>query len=286
MRLQRCVIKVLITGGSGYIGRATANYLQTEVALVDLHNDFNDPRMHIADLTCHKDLKKVFDTESPDVVLHLAGYKSVSESKTDPVKYYHNNLVSSLNLINICEDLGVPMVFASTAAIYYGDNPYSKSKLIVEEVLADSKVNHIILRYFNVGGLLEEATPRQSGNVFDVIRSTVSSGAIFIAHKNSLKRDYTHIFDLAVVNAKALEMACAGVTAKTYDVLSGASYSLDDLLRAYAQEGCQIPFKYIDSQQEAEVSLKVTPFPYLHSLGIEDIIKSEIKHGLTRPYFS
>lgn len=282
---QRCAIKVLITGGSGYIGRATANYLNCEVTLVDLHNDFNDPCLHITDLTNYRELERVFEIERPNVVLHLAGYKSVPESKTHPTKYYYNNLVSSLNLINICEKLNIPMVFASTAAIYYEETPYSKSKLIIEEALANSKVNHIILRYFNVGGLLEPATPRQSGNVFDVIRLTASVGKLFMVHKGSATRDYTHIYDLACVNAQALKMVCEGITLKTYDVLSGNSYSLDNLLRLYEQEGNPINFQYVDSTQELQVSLELKPFPYTHSLGIEDIVKSEIKHGLTSPTF-
>lgn len=282
---QRCAIKVLITGGSGYIGRATANYLDSEVTLVDLHNDFNDPRLHITDLTNYRKLEKVFEIEKPNVVLHLAGYKSVSESKVYPTKYYYNNLVSSLNLINICEKLNTPMVFASTAAIYYGETPYSKSKLIIEEALANSKINHIILRYFNVGGLLEPATSRQLGNVFDVIRLNASVGKLFMAHKGSASRDYTHIYDLACINAQALKMVCKGITLKTYDVLSGNAYTLDDLLRLYEQEGNPINFKYVGSTQEPQINLKLKPFPYKHSLGIEDIVKSEIKYGMTSPTF-
>jgi UDP-glucose 4-epimerase len=266
--------RVLITGGDGYIGRATLSLLSNSLP-IDIHS--NNP----TDLIDYKDLYNLIVTNNIKAVLHLAALKSIPDSKNNPTEYYFNNLVSSLNLLRVCEQLNIPMVFASSAAVYYGENPYSRSKSIFEQLLKESKVNHIILRYFNVGGLIEPPSQYQVGNVFDVIRSCVRDSKPFIVNRKTFPRDYSHVMDVANINVLALSIVLDGLANLTYDVCSGIDTDLDTILTLYKEYGVEVLAEYSDALIETPKKIARNRFPYQNALGIKDIVRSEILHGLT-----
>ena len=183
--------KILVTGGTGYIGSHTVVELlklQYDVIILDsLANSKiqvldrireisgKEPKFVHGNILDNKCLNDIFQSNNIDSVIHFAGLKSVSESEEFPMRYYENNLAGSINLVNCMLQHEVNNIIFSSSATVYGDpgyakcvetsptkpvNVYGKSKLLVEEMIHDiSKVNTKfkfgILRYFNPVGAHE-----------------------------------------------------------------------------------------------------------------------------------
>ncbi|PYG88150.1 UDP-glucose 4-epimerase [Ruminiclostridium sufflavum DSM 19573] len=178
-------MRVLVTGGAGYIGSHTCVELLEaghEVIIVDnLCNSKETVLDRIkkitgkslsfykTDIVSRDELEKVFECEKIDVVIHFAGLKAVGESVAIPLKYYYNNLTGTLVLCELMQKYGVKNLVFSSSATVYGDpesvpiseefklsctNPYGRTKLMIEDILrdlyiADKTWNIAILRYFN-----------------------------------------------------------------------------------------------------------------------------------------
>lgn len=181
-------MKVLVTGGAGYIGSHTCVELLEagyDVIVVDNLCNSNaaalervmkitgkDIKFYQIDLLDNEELEKVFVNEKIDSVIHFAGLKAVGESVSIPLKYYHNNLTGTFILCELMQKYGVKNLVFSSSATVYGDpasvpiseefplsatNPYGKTKLMIEDILrdlvvADKTWNIAILRYFNPVG--------------------------------------------------------------------------------------------------------------------------------------
>ena len=182
-------MKILLTGGAGYIGSHTAVELLNanhEVIIVDnLSNSKRESLVrveeicgktavfHQADLRDKAALDAIFAQEQPDAVVHFAGLKAVGESVEKPLLYYQNNIGGTLNLCDVMAAHGVKNLVFSSSATVYGDpatvpiredfpvgattNPYGRSKFMIEEILrdlyaADESWNIALLRYFNPVG--------------------------------------------------------------------------------------------------------------------------------------
>ena len=186
-------MKVLLTGGAGYIGSHTAVELLNndhQVIVVDnLSNSSRQALYRVERLTNRQidfyqhdlvtdssDLRKVFDQHAPDAVIHFAGLKAVGESVARPIEYYRTNLNATLNLCQIMLEYGTAHLVFSSSATIYGEpsempiteqssiidaaNPYGRTKLMAEKILEDivsanSGFNVARLRYFNPGGAHE-----------------------------------------------------------------------------------------------------------------------------------
>lgn len=179
-------MKILVTGGAGYIGSHTCVELLNEgyeVVVVDnLYNASpkaldrvkaitgKDLTFYEADLLDQPAIDQIFQAEKPDAVIHFAGYKAVGESVAKPIEYYHNNMTGTLLLCDTMRNHGVKNIIFSSSATVYGDpleipitekcpkqnptNPYGQTKTMLEQVLmdihkADPEWNVILLRYFN-----------------------------------------------------------------------------------------------------------------------------------------
>lgn len=176
-------MKILVTGGTGYIGSHTVVELIEhghQVVVVDnlCNSSINTiekiskitgtmPQFYQVDIRDKEGLKKVFLEHSFDYCLHFAGLKSVSESIRHPQLYYHNNVDGTKVLLEVMEEFGVKNIVFSSSATVYGNpdklpitentikkaplNPYGETKSIIEDILLDlgSDWNIVILRYFN-----------------------------------------------------------------------------------------------------------------------------------------
>ncbi|WP_312441121.1 UDP-glucose 4-epimerase GalE [Lacrimispora sp.] len=182
-------MRILVTGGAGYIGSHTCIELLEqghEVVVVD--NLCNSSRVSLerveaitgktvtfyeADLLDRDALEKIFDQEEIDAVIHFAGLKAVGESVAKPLEYYHNNITGTLILCDVMREHKVKNIIFSSSATVYGDpafvpiteecpkgaitNPYGQTKGMLEQILtdlhtADQEWSVIILRYFNPVG--------------------------------------------------------------------------------------------------------------------------------------
>jgi UDP-glucose 4-epimerase len=247
--------KVLVTGGTGYIGSHTTVELQQagyQVVIVDNLSNSTDkivgqigqitgraPAFYQIDLCDEAALRMVF-REHPDLagVIHFAAYKAVGESVELPLKYYHNNLVSLINLLQVMQESRVyNMVFSSSCTVYgqpdtlpvteqspikKAFSPYGNTKQISEEILADvatvSDLKVISLRYFNPIGAHESALIGElpigiPNNLVPFITQTAIGlrpkimvfGNDYNTPDGTCIRDYIHVVDLAKAHVVAMQ---------------------------------------------------------------------------------
>ncbi|MBO5998156.1 MAG: UDP-glucose 4-epimerase GalE [Lachnospiraceae bacterium] len=188
-------MKILVTGGAGFIGSHTVVELMAEsheVAVVDSLVNSSAlvmPRVEAitgkavpfykADIRDKEAMEKIFEAEKPDAVIHFAGLKAVGESVRLPLEYYENNIGGTIKLLEVMREAGCKNIIFSSSATVYGDpavipiteecpkgtctNPYGWTKSMLEQILsdiqfADPEWNVVLLRYFNPIGAHESGT--------------------------------------------------------------------------------------------------------------------------------
>jgi len=275
---------ILLTGGLGYVGSHTAIELienQFEILILDnltnsslktLDKIFKitkvSPIFIQGDVTDHKILDRIFQTYKIETVFHFAGLKSVKESEEIPLKYYWNNVLGSICLLETMKKYDVKKIIFSSSATVYGknkkifyeesdtlnpDNIYGKTKKIVEDILeslskSDNTWNVVILRYFNPAGahssgLIGENPIFNSSNLFPSIGKVISnkSEKVFIygndydTSDGFCKRDFIHIQDLAIGHVKAFKKAQESNESKLIklNLGTGKTYSVWEVLKMF-----------------------------------------------------
>ena len=254
-------MRVLVTGGAGYIGSITARHLIQAGHEVEILDDLStghrkalpaDAEHHVGSLNDPTVLDSVF-RRSFDAVVHFAAFSLVAESVAEPLKYYRNNVAGTLALIErIAVGGAARFVFSSAAAVYAETemtpiaetahlapvNPYGRTKLAMEWALADASLTSgfaaVALRYFNaagaVGDLGENHQP-ESHLIPRLLRSLLEPdlefqifGDDYDTPDGTCIRDYIHVADLAAAHALALTWADqTGFTAINLGTESGTS---------------------------------------------------------------
>lgn len=285
-------MSVLVTGGAGYIGSHT---------VIDLVNNGFEPV--IADNLCNskmeavrrvrklcgKDVKfyeydlcdidkvrDIFEKEDIDCVIHFAGLKAVGESCRLPLEYYRNNLINTLNLLQVMKEKGVRNFVFSSSATVYGQpksvpikedfelsvtNPYGRTKLMIEDMLrdlykADSSWNIALLRYFNPIGAHKSGTIGEDPNgipnnlmpyitqvAIGKLKELSVFGNDYPTPDGTGVRDYIHVVDLARGHVAAIKhLKNAGV--HIYNLGTGNGYSVLDMIKAFGKAcGKQLPYQ-------------------------------------------
>jgi len=235
------VLKVLITGVTGYIGSHLAKVLYEaghHVVGLDLewkkHNDVSR--------YCHriliKDVTKHICDEDYDVIVHLAGLIQVEESVAHPTKYYSTNLGGTVNMLRQNVNGDPHFIFASTAGAFDAQSPYARSKLAAEDVIKEKSKNYTIFRSFNVAG--SNGIHRQVGRASHLIRIAAETaagkrdymsiyGEDYDTPDGSCVRDYIHVVDL--VNA-IRDTIKHGPFNTPYECIgSGKGYSVKEVVK-------------------------------------------------------
>ena len=242
---------ILVTGGAGYIGSHVALKLLEEsnhevvvfdnlesghLSTIKALKSVRDFVFVKGDLKNPNDLENLFENFDIDSVIHFAAYIRVEESVQNPKKYYSNNLVGTINLLNKMVDYGIKkVVFSSTAAVY-GEpkyipideshpkrpiNPYGKTKFMIEEILDDYDLAYglksIRLRYFNVAGAdsknrIGESHEPETHLIPNILASAKNTNKVFNlfgddydTRDGTCVRDYVNIEDLASAHIFALQ---------------------------------------------------------------------------------
>jgi UDP-glucose 4-epimerase len=261
---------ILVVGGAGYIGSHLVKELveKEDVVVLDNlstgHREAVDKRAIFVkgDLGNEEDLQMVFRSYPIKAVMHFAAYSLVGESVIDPLKYYENNVASTLTLLKVMIKFKVKnFIFSSTAATYgipnvelidemtttAPINPYGQSKLMVEQMLADfSKsygLNYVVLRYFNAAGAHQSAVIGESHDpethLIPIIlqqllgtREKISVfGSDYDTEDGTCIRDYIHVTDLAQAHILALEALLSGEkSTETYNLGNGLGYSVKEVI--------------------------------------------------------
>ncbi len=311
-------MKVLVTGGAGYIGSHTMVELLTRghevIAFDNFYNSKpeslnrvkkitgKDFKFYEADMLDKDALNKIFDENEIDAVIHFAGLKAVGESTQMPMFYYTNNLVGTLNLIDVMEKHNVKNIVFSSSATVYGEpkevpvredfpignttNPYGTSKLFQEIMLTDlQKANSdwtiTLLRYFNpVGahksGLIGENPQGIPNNIAPYI-SQVAVGKLeklrvfgndYDTPDGTGVRDFIHVIDLAIGHIKALEHAEGKTGVFVYNLGTGNGYSVLDLVKAFEKaSGVTIPYEFVERRPGDLASIYANPEKAQKELG-------------------
>lgn len=287
---------ILVTGGAGYIGThacvclAEAGY--SVVVLDNLCNASAEAVARVEELTgmsvplvqCDiRDsvgLDQLFASHDIAAVMHFAGLKAVGESVEKPLEYYDNNVNGTLVLLAAMERAGVDKFIFSSSATVYGDpasvpikesfptsatNPYGRSKLMVEEILADwgqARPNWSIgrLRYFNpvgahASGRIGEDPQGWPNNLMPFVAQVAVGrrdklsvfGSDYPTPDGTGVRDYIHVVDLAEGHVAALEYVLDNAGVLTVNLGTGVGASVLDMISAFEQaSGKNIPYELVD----------------------------------------
>lgn len=291
-------MKILVTGGAGYIGSHTVIELLTdqhEVVVVD--NFSNSNQLVIERLekiagqpitvcqgdVCDKDfLTTVFEQYDIDAVIHFAGLKAVGESVELPLKYYRNNIDSTLTLCEVMQEAGVRKLIFSSSASVYGNakklpiqetdevgttivSPYGRTKFMIEQILHDLAASDpswaiTILRYFNpIGahksGLIGEDPSGIPANILPYVAQVAVGKREFISvfgddyatHDGTGVRDYIHVVDLAAGHVAALGKMTPQADTTVYNLGTGQGASVLDVIHAFEKAcGATLAYKITD----------------------------------------
>ena len=265
-------MKILVTGGAGYIGSHTVRALMAaghSVVVLDNLSSGNAKALPEgvplvrADLLDLDAVQNTLKTHQPDAVVHFAALIEVGESMAQPGRYYRNNVVGSLNLLTaIANTRKIPVVFSSTAALY-GDatvspipedapkaptSVYGETKLMTEQMLAAFERAHGIrsvrLRYFNVCGALPDGSIGENHvNKTHLIELALLTalgqrekmmifGDDYPTRDGTCIRDYIHVLDLADAHVKAVEALKGGAQSVAYNVGLGHGFTVREVLDA------------------------------------------------------
>ena len=277
-------MKILLTGGAGYIGsHVLLSILRDnhEVSVIDDLSTGNKNLIpeNIKHINCNiNDDEKIsyfLQKNNFDILLHFAGFIKVEESVNNPVKYFTNNTDNAIKLFETCYKNGLKnIIFSSTAAAYGNPinnfsikeseilkpvNPYGQSKVNTESFLIENKnrFNSIILRYFNVAGadpdLRSGLISNESTHLIKII-SEVAIGKrekIFVYGNNyntedgTAIRDYIHVSDLADIHIQAAEYLLNKKTSEIFNCGYGKGYSVLEVINAANKiTGNKIRFEY------------------------------------------
>ncbi|MBW2342347.1 MAG: UDP-glucose 4-epimerase GalE [Deltaproteobacteria bacterium] len=262
---------VLVTGGAGYIGSHVVKLLgeHTDYGITVIDNLSTGKKeavlygdLIVEDVSNTKALSEIFSERKFNAIIHFAASIVVPESVADPLKYYSNNTINTINLIRFALENEVSFfIFSSTAAVYgmpeeipikeTGSlnpiNPYGMSKLMSERVLVDAAQAHhnlryIILRYFNVAGAssdgkigqnFPEAThliKRAAQAVLGAIDYLEIYGLDYDTADGTGVRDYIHVDDLAAAHLSALDYLQEGKGSSIFNCGYGRGYSVQEVV--------------------------------------------------------
>ena len=275
---------ILVTGGAGYIGShackalARAGYLPVAYDNLVYGHEWAVKwgPLERGDILERNRLDEVIRHYRPSAIMHFAAFAYVGESVTDPGKYYRNNAVGSLQLLEAARDHAIgTFVFSSTCATYGMPdclpitedtpqnpiNPYGASKLMVERMLADFGVAHGMraasLRYFNAAGAdpdneIGEAHSPET-HLIPLVLDAASGrrpdvtifGDDYATPDGTCIRDYVHVSDLADAHVKALAWLEGGAPGGAFNLGNGAGFSVRDVIRAAEQvTGTSLAVRY------------------------------------------
>ena len=260
---------ILLVGGAGYIGSHTNKILYEAGYRTIVFDNLSTGHRELArwgefvqgDLARIEQIRDCFGRYPIEAVMHFSAFANVVESVAYPGKYYRNNVVNTVNLLDVMREFMVNyFIFSSTAATFGNPieipiteehpqnpiNPYGQSKLMVESILKDYDhaygIKHINLRYFNAAGadpgaeIGERHDPethliplaiytalgqRHAINIF---------GADYTTTDGTCVRDYVHVNDLAAAHIKALDYLRAGNKSNAFNLGNGAGFSVREIV--------------------------------------------------------
>jgi len=280
-------MKILVVGGAGYIGSHMIKRFQSTDHQIDVLDNLStgfkensqNYKLHICDLSNKEQVHKILKENKYEMVMHFASSINVGESYDHPMKYYENNVINTLNLLECMIDLKIlNFIFSSTAAVY-GEpesipikeeqnlspiNPYGKTKSLVENILSDYDksygLKYISLRYFNACGAHIDGTIGERHNpethLIPLILQTASGrrnnfkiyGDDYKTKDGTCVRDYIHVMDIAEAHLLSLEKLIQTQSSDIYNIGNKQGYSVREIIDM-VEEITQIKIPYKISEK-------------------------------------
>lgn len=275
-------MKILVVGGAGYIGSHMIKRFQStdhQIEVLDnLSTGFEENsqnyKLHICDLSNKDEVHKILKNNKYDIIMHFASSINVGESYDHPIKYYENNVINTLNLLECMIDLKIlNFIFSSTAAVY-GEpestpikeeqklspvNPYGHTKAVVENILNDYDkaygLKYISLRYFNACGAHIDGTIGEKHNpethLIPLILQAASGrrnnfkiyGDDYNTKDGTCIRDYIHVMDIAEAHLLSLEKLFQTQKSEVFNIGNKQGYSVREIINV-AEELTKIQIPY------------------------------------------
>jgi UDP-glucose 4-epimerase len=293
--------KILVTGGTGYIGsHTTVELIEQGYEVIIVDNLYNSepavidrifkitgvkPQLEVFDL-CEPEKLDSFIQKNKDIaaIIHFAAYKAVGESVSQPLKYYHNNLFSLVNLLDVMSRYEIPNLVFSSSCTVYGQpeklpvtedaplqpptSPYGNTKQIGESILkdttfSDKKIQAISLRYFNpigahpsalIGelprGVPENLVPYITQTGYGLRDELKVYGNDYDTPDGSCLRDYLHVVDLAKAHVIAIKRLLEGKNKTNYEVFNlgtGNAVSVLEAIKSFEKvTGVKLKYKIVE----------------------------------------
>ncbi|NCB50744.1 MAG: UDP-glucose 4-epimerase GalE [Clostridia bacterium] len=322
-------MKILVTGGTGYIGSHAVVELSEagyDVLIADNYSNSKPEALRrlrtlcprpvdfsLCDLRDKSAVNALFKAGDIGAVIHFAGLKAVGESVAMPLKYYENNLFSSVNLLEAMVKAGVKKLVFSSSATVYGNpatlpmredfplsaiNPYGSTKKMIEDIMrdvakADPEWSFSLLRYFNpIGahpsGIIGEDPNGIPNNLLPYIAKVACGrlqklrvfGDDYETKDGTGVRDYIHVVDLAKGHLAALARLESHRGVSTYNLGTGRGYSVLEVLRAYELAcGHEIPYEVVGRRGGdlpaywADPTLAAAELGWRAELGIDEMCR-------------
>lgn len=265
-------MKILVAGGAGYVGsHFVARALEKNHDIVVVDNLVTGHRGSVpekvtfyeTDVRNRDEMRKIFENEKPDAVIHFAAASLVAESMVEPNKYFDNNTYGMVCLLDVMKDTGVKkIVFSSTAATYgipeeipikeddptRPINPYGESKLMMEKIMAWADqaygIKGVALRYFNVAGAIEDGSIGEDHGpethlVPNILFAALGKNDKIVMYGDDYDtpdgfnvRDYVHPIDLADAHLLALDYMDKTNKSNVFNLGSSSGFSVKQMVDA------------------------------------------------------
>ena len=286
-------MKILVVGGAGYIGSHMIKRFQDtdhQIEVLDnLSTGFEvntqNYKLHVCDLSNKDQVHQILKDNNYESIMHFASFINVGESYIYPKKYYDNNVINTLNLLDCMVDLKISnFIFSSTAAVY-GEtsstpikedqniapvNPYGNTKAIVEKILKDYDeaygLKYISLRYFNacgahIDGTIGERHDPETHLIPLIVQSASGRrkdfkiyGDDYDTKDGTCVRDYIHVMDLADAHLSSLEKLIKNQKSDIYNIGNNQGFSVKEII-SMAEKVTQSKIPYeITSRRKGDPS--------------------------------
>lgn len=331
-------MSILLTGGTGYIGSHIAVELiaagHRPVIADDLSNSKasvvdriekitgSRPAFYEADVCDRAALRRIFDENDIEAVIHLAGLKSVAGSCAEPLRYYRNNLLSAISMLEVMRQYSCKtFVFSSSATVYSAAelpftelseagscaNPYGRSKYMIERIASDAaaaepELSVVLLRYFNPAGahpsaLIGEDPNGTPNNLMPYITKVASGelsrlrvfGSDYDTPDGTGVRDFIHVVDLARGHIAALDFALAHKGSEIFNLGTGKGCSVLELIRSFEEaNGIKIDYDIVERRagdiaaSYADVSKAENILGWRAELGLADMCRDSWNYQKSR----
>jgi UDP-glucose-4-epimerase GalE len=276
-------VTILVTGGAGYIGSHTADTIEKSGQAAIIYDNLSaghrwavgSKTLIEADLADKLSIQRAIEQYRIEAVIHFAAHAYVGESVVAPRKYFQNNAVNTLNLLDVMLDLGVKYIVYSSTCATYGVpeklpiseehpqrpvNPYGESKLFIERVLHWYEkaygLRWVALRYFNAAGasgLLGECHDPETHLIPLAIDAALTGvplsvfGTDYSTEDGTAVRDYIHVDDLASAHLAALEYLIKKGTSRAFNLGTGQGHSVREVLQTVERVSkMTVPYRAAD----------------------------------------